>query len=142
MSSEEARRTVQAGLDRRKVARAEREDRLEQYEKDMISACNGRCADAKILRLADEAGRASKEQAQARRMARMEAQVKERERENKATDAVKRYLLCCLALLILTAFTHLPLWAAIATAISTAVFPAGYVFRLYFPAEIPQEVAR
>ena len=142
MSNEEARKTVQAGLDRRKVARAEREDRLEQYERDMISACNGRCADAKILRLADEAGRLPKEQAHARKMARLEAMANEREREVKAKYAVKLYALYCLGLLLLTTFTHLPIWAAIATTIGTAPFPAAYVFRLYFPAEVPQEVAR
>lgn len=137
MSSDEAKRIVSAGLEQRKAKRleVERESRLEQYEQDMIATCNERCADAKIFRMADDAGRIPKEQAQIRRAARMKAKTEDREREEAATDAVKRYIIACAAILLTTAWTNLPLWAAVTLDLGIVVFPAAYIFRLYFPAD-------
>lgn len=135
--SNEARQIVQAGLDRRKADRetAAREARLERYEQDQIRCCNEHSANAKVLRLMDETGRMQREQVKARQAAKAEALAKELEREQAATDAVKKYGVFCLAILCLTIFTHLPLWGAITTAVSMGVFPAAYIFRLYYPLE-------
>ena len=137
MSSDEAKRYVSAGLERRKFARqeAERESRLEQYEQDMIETCNKSCADAKEQRRLDDAGRLTKEQAQARKAARAEAKAKEQAREEAAARAAKYYAIACMVILLATAWTPLPLWAAVTLALGLAVFPAAYIFRLYFPAE-------
>ena len=54
---------------------------------------------------------------------------------NNIANAVKKYGVFCLAILCLTIFTHLPLWGAITTALGMAVFPAVYIFRLYYPLE-------
>lgn len=140
MSSDEAKRIVSAGLERRKAARkeAEQEARLEQYEQDMIETCNKSCADAKEQRRLDDAGRLTRVQAEARRAARMEARAKEQAREDAATAAVKRYILICMAIFWLTAFTNLPVWAAITLSLGLAVFPVVYIFRLYFPVATAQ----
>ena len=133
----EARKIVQAGLDRRKADRetAAREARLERYEQDQIRCCNEHSANAKVLRLMDETGRMQREQYEARRAAREQALALELAREQAAIDAVKRYGVFCLAMLCLTIFTYLPLWAAITTALGLGVFPAAYIFRLYYPLE-------
>lgn len=135
--SNEARQIVQAGLDRRKADRetAAREARLERYEQDQIRCCNEHSANAKVLRQMDETGRMQREQYEARRAAREQAQALEMAREQAATDAVKKYGVFCLAILCLTIFTHLPLWGAITTALGMGVFPAAYIFRLYYPLE-------
>ena len=137
MSNNEARQIVQAGLDRRKADRetAAREARLERYEQDQIRCCNEHSANAKVLRLMNETGRMQREQYEARKAARQQALAKELEREQAATDAVKKYGVFCLAMLCLTIFTHLPMWGAITTAVSMGVFPAAYIFRLYYPLE-------
>lgn len=137
MSNMEAQQIVQAGLERRKAERetAAQEARLERYEKEQIRFCNEHCADAKILRRQEESGRITREQFEARRAAKAEELAKELEREEAATDAVKKYAVSCMATLCLTIFTHLPVWAAITLCVSLAVFPVAYIFRLYFPAE-------
>lgn len=135
--SNEARQIVQAGLDRRKADRetAAREARLERYEQDQIRCCNEHFANAKVQRLMDETGRMNRELYEARKAAREQALALEMAREEAATDAVRKYVVFCLAILCLTIFTHLPLWGAITTALGMGVFPAAYIFRLYYPME-------
>lgn len=137
MSSEEAKRQVQEGLQRKRIQRkeAEKEARLEQYEQDQIKACNVNCADAKLQRKLEETGRLNREQAEERRRARQEAMRQEAIREDKAVHAARYYGLACLWILWLTAVTHLPVWAAFALIISTGIFPVIYIFRLYYPIE-------
>lgn len=135
--SNEARQIVQAGLDRRKADRetAAREAKLERYEQDQIRCCNEHSANAKVLRQMDETGRIQQEQFKARQAAKAEALAKEREREQAAAGAVKKYIFACMATLCLTIFTNLPLWAAVTLALGLGVFPAAYIFRLYYPLE-------
>lgn len=137
MNSDEARRIVQIGLDRRKEDRdlVDQEARLEEYEQDQIHFCNAHFANAKEQRQQEETGRRNKQQYEARRAAREQALAMEMAREQAATDAVKKYGVFCLAILCLTIFTHLPLWGAITTALGMGVFPAAYIFRLYYPLE-------
>ena len=137
MSSDEARRIVQIGLDRRKEDRdtAAKEARLEKYEQDQIHFCNVHSANAKEQRQLEETGRRNMQQYEARRAAREQALAMEMAREQAAIDAVRKYGVFCLAILCLTIFTHIPLWAAITTALGMGVFPAAYIFRLYYPLE-------
>ena len=135
--SNEARMIVQAGLERRKIQRAEaaQEARLERYEQDQIHFCNVHSAAAKEQRQLEETGRIRREQMEERRNARAAALAQELEREEAATEAVKKYAVICLVILCLTIFTYLPLWGAITLIVSLAVFPAAYIFRLYYPLE-------
>lgn len=133
----EARRIVQAGLDRRKADRekAAQEARLERYEQDQIRCCNEHYANAKALRLMDETGRMQREQLRARQAAREEAMARELARDEAAKDAVRKYIMVCLAIFCLTIFTYLPVWAAVTTVLGLALFPAAYILRLYCPVE-------
>lgn len=135
MSSEEAKNIVNAGLQRRRDERkiAEQEERLEQYELDMIGACNENCADARKQRMKEENSRMNQEQAAARQAARETARVQAQALENSAVKAVKRYAMICLVILWMTAWTNLPFWAAVTLILGLAVFPAVYIFRLYYP---------
>ena len=108
----------------------------------MIATCNEKCAEAKKQKIRDDAERLSREQAQARKAAQMEAQEKEQARDKAATHAVKMYALCCLILLCLTSWTPLPLWAALTTAIGLDVFPIIYIYKLYFAPVESEEDAR
>lgn len=137
MSSEEAKRQVQEGLQRKQIQRkeAEKEAQLEQYEQDQIEACNKNCADAQLRRQMEETGRISREQAAARKRERMKAMAEAQAREDKAVHAVRYYGLACMAILWIWAMTRLPFWAAVTLILSIAVFPMVYVFRLYYPIE-------
>ena len=135
MDCEEARSKVSAGLQRRKEAKeaARQEARLEAYEREMIAACNGNCADARKLRLADEADRYSKAQLVAQRKEAREQLQREWERDSQACAAMKQYLVGCMGLMLVTVWTPLPWWAAAALIFGTAVFLSAYIFRLFFP---------
>ena len=135
--SNEARMIVQAGLDRRRSERAEaaQEARLERYEQEQIHFCNVHSANAKEQRQLEETGRIRREQMETRRAERAAALAQEMERDEAATEAVKKYAVSCLVILCLTIFTHLPLWGAITLIVSLAVFPVAYIFRLYYPLE-------
>ena len=137
MSNEEARRIVQLGLERRKADRekAAQEAKLEKYEQDQILFCNMHGADAKVQRQKEETGRLNRERFAAMRTAQAEAVAKQMARDQAAVDAVKKYIVVCLAMFTLTIFTHLPVWAAFTTIMGLAVFPAAYIFRLYYPLE-------
>ena len=137
MNSNEARTIVQSGLERRKEERNEaaREQQLETYERQMICHCNEHCADAKAIRKLEETARLNREQADARRNARKAALEAELAKEERACEAVKRYIVICMGLLCLTVFTALPLWAVITMAIGSGVLLAAYIFRVYYPWE-------
>lgn len=137
MNSNEARTIVQSGLERRKDDRNEaaREQQLEAYERQMICHCNEHCADAKAIRKLEETARLNQEQAEARRISRKAALEAELAKEERACEAVKRYIVICMGLLCLTAFTELPLWAVITMAIGSGVLLAAYIFRVYYPWE-------
>ena len=122
------RENVQAIIDRNRADIKERlrEGRLEQYELDMIRQLNIHCADAKK-------DTASREREEARIAEREAARAKDREREEKGTQAVRLYVYSCVGNLLLVGFTSFPWWAAIALALGLAVFPVVYIYRLYVP---------
>lgn len=140
---EENKRIVREGLDRRKAARleAQNEARLEQFERDMIRACNENSANAKIERMAVAADRSSKTQSRAKIASRKNAKYRKMERENGTIHAVMLYVLAVAGLFWLTTWTHLPAYAAITCAISFFPFLPIYVSRLYEPIEESMEVA-
>lgn len=146
MSSEEAKRLVNEGLQLRRQRReeAERETRLEEYEREMIARCNGNCADARASRQEDEqrtmtlalrAARQQEQQAQlaAQRKQEREEMLQQWAREETACEAVKRYIFGCMGLMLVTVWTPLPWWAAAALIFGTAVWLGAYVFRVFYP---------
>ena len=128
MNSEAAKQYVKAGLELRNRERKERvrENALDQYELDMIRKLNINCAGKK-----EET--AEKQIRAARAAARLAAQLKEREREEKGTRVIKQYGMICVGILLLVGFSSLPWWAAITLAFGLAQFPAIYIYRLYCP---------
>jgi len=132
---EEARQIVSQGLELRRIQRREeeKEAKLEQYEQDMISGCNLHCVNARKDRQSMEQDSARKEAAAARRAERAAAKAKAWQLECKSNDALRKYGLACMVVLLVSAITKLPFWAAMALMISGAVFPAAYIYRLYVP---------
>lgn len=130
IKQEAARQIVSAGLEQRRQLRqeAEREARQEAYEKEMILACNLHCADARK-------GRESRERDAKRRAERAQARAKAVELEFKSVSAVRYYGILCLVVLLVSAVTRLPFWAAAALIAGGAIFPAVYIYRLYNPIE-------
>lgn len=137
MSNEERKRIVSDGLARRREERqqAEKEARLEEYEQDMIEACNIHCADAKQQRQLEETGRINRQIAQNRKEARAQAKAQEAKREENAMDAIRAYIYVCIGTVLAASWTPLPWYGAVALAAGLAVFPAAYIFRLYYPIE-------
>lgn len=105
---------------------------LDAYEAEMISGINAH-------RAARAAQAHSRDELIAERVAADKAMREDMEREYKSSEAIKRYILVCLATLCFSAFSPFPVWAAAAFCLGGAVFPASYIFRLYFPIENESE---
>ena len=86
---------------------------LDAYEAEMISGINAH-------RAARAAQALSRDELIAERVAADKAMREDMERENKSSEAIKRYLLVCLATLCFSAFSPFPVWAAAARALSSA----------------------
>lgn len=113
-------------------AALEADKALDAYEMEMISGINAHRAavTAQVL---------SREELIAERAAADKAAREDMEREYKASEAIKRYLVVCLATLCFAAFSPFPVWAAATFCLGGGVFPAAYIFRLYFPIENESE---
>lgn len=105
---------------------------LDAYEAEMISGINAH-------RAARAAQALSRDERIAERVAADKAAREDMEREYKSSEAIKRYILVCLATLCVSAFTPFPVWGAVTFCLGGAVFPASYIFRLYFPIEESEE---
>lgn len=105
---------------------------LDAYEAEMISGINAH-------RAARAAQALSRDELIAERVAADKAMREDMEREHKSSEAIKRYILVCLATLCFAAFSPFPVWAAAAFCLGGAVFPAAYIFRLYYPIENESE---
>lgn len=108
------------------------DEALEAYEVEMISGINAH-------RAVRAAQAISREELIAERVAADKAAREDMEREYKSSEAINRYILVCLAILCFAAFSPFPVWAAITFCVASAVFPASYIFRLYFPIENESE---
>ena len=106
---------------------------LDAYEAEMISGINAH-------RAVRAAQALSREELIAERVAADKAAREDMERDYKASEAIKRYILVCLATMCFAAFSPFPVWAAAAFCLGGAVFPASYIFRLYYPIEEEAEV--
>lgn len=108
------------------------DEALEAYEVEMISGINAH-------RAVRAAQAISRDELIAERVAADKAAREDMERDCKASEAIKRYILVCMATLCFAAFSPFPVWAAITFCVASAVFPAAYIFRLYFPIENESE---
>lgn len=108
------------------------DEALDVYEAEMISGINAH-------RAARAAQALSRDELIAERVAADKAMREDMEREYKSSEAIKRYILVCLATLCFAAFSPFPVWAAAAFCLGGAVFPASYIFRLYYPIDNESE---
>lgn len=134
MFSDEAKRYVAAGLEQRSIARneREREEKLEAYEAEMISFCNRHSADSKKTY-------AEKEKCESHRAMREEKRAAMRQKEEAAEMACTKYGYACVAILLLSAWTPLPFYAAVALIAGLAVFPVVYIVKLFGLLEVKEE---
>ena len=119
---------------------------MEAYEKEMITFCNGHCANAKVIRQKDaetaltlvlEANRQKElrdQMVEARKREREQLRM-EMERDATAMDAVRRFVVFCLVTALVTVWTPFPWWAAVALVVGTTALTAAYIFRVYNPVE-------
>ena len=128
MDKNEARQIVAEDLENRKLQRAEeaREAKREQFEQDMITACNRNCADRKKTREKEE-------MSAQRRAAIAAAKAKAWELECKANNALRLYGVMCLVVLLVSAVTKLPFWAAMSLIVGGTAPLAAYIYRLFVP---------
>ena len=137
MSNEEKKRIVAEGLERRKADRvaAEREAQLDSYEQEQLDAVHLNCEDAKLKREAERNRQKERQERIARRQAWAAQAAKAQMLEDKSVAAVRYYGVLCLVVLLVSAITRLPFWAAAALILGGTVFPIAYIFRLYNPLE-------
>ena len=137
MNSEKARAVVLDGLQMKRHLReeAKQEAQLEAYERDMIATCNDHCADAKVLRLANEQYRIDREQMAAEKRQQREAMLRSLERDAKAADAVRAFVFVVMVIMLVTVWTPFTWWAAVALTVGLAVCLGAYIFRIYVPWE-------
>lgn len=137
MSNEEKKRIVQDGLDRRKAdrAEAEREAKLESYEQEQLTAVHRNCEDARLSREAEQTRAMQHQQRIARRQAWAAQAAQKQMLEDKSMAAVRYYGVLCLVVMLISALTRFPFWAAMALIMGGSVFPMAYIFRLYNPTE-------
>lgn len=128
MSSEEAKAIVTAGLERRQMDRSHREQeaKLDSYEQAMIQTISARSAQAKK----EEQKKQNREKLRAMATARRQEQDR---KDAAAEEAIKRYALVCLLIMMLATWTQLPWYGAAALICGLAAITAAHIFRLYYP---------
>lgn len=117
MQCEMNRRVVQEGLRRRADRRAETERSLEAYEVDMIRFCNDRHAMALMDERVDADVRMCRQQSNARIAKRAKIRALKQERRKDTVLDCLTYFVVTVLLFWLTAWTYLPVWCAVTTAI-------------------------
>lgn len=120
----EAKQYVAEGLERRKTDRQTREQQLDNYEQQMIAFCNKHSADSKQSRTETE----KRETYRALKAEKLEAM---RRKDAAAEMACTKYGYACVAILLLSAWTPIPFYAAVALIAGLAVFPVAYIVKLY-----------
>lgn len=128
MSSDEAKKIVSAGLERRQEARVQREneEKLDNFEQEMIAFCNTHSADAKKERNKQQ----NREKLRALSLARRKEEAR---KEAETVEAMKVYGYICAGILLLSAWTPLPLYAAAALICGLAAIVAAHIYRIYYP---------
>lgn len=133
MSSNEARQIVEAGLERKKAERLQRDAELEKQERLLRMTIN----DNHLVKTISEAQKKElqKEEARKRKEARAKARADSAARDMAAEDALSRYGIICLVILLIASIARLNVFVVIALVLGLAVFPAAYIYRLYVPLE-------
>lgn len=133
MSTEEARKYVQQGLDRRSAETKRREADLDDQARQLLAVIN----DNHTVRTRTEAQKreAARAKREAEKEAKRQAKAAAQALENAAVEATRQYIKISAIILLATALTPFPWWGFLALTAGLAVFPTVYIFRLYYPME-------
>ena len=131
MSTNEARKIVEDGLERKRIEREQRDAALEDQARQLRLTISGNHAEKTM----SEIQRKAREEAEARerRAERVRAKAARVYRDMKVEQIVRSYGVLCLLILLLTAVTRLNILVSIALVLGMGVFPAVDIYRLYFP---------
>lgn len=131
MSNEEARQIVEGGLEQRRIQRQKRAEELEDQARLLRITINDNHL---VKAINEERNKQLKiEEDRKRREARARERAESVIRDQKASDACNSYLMACLLIMLVSAVTRLNFFVALALILGLAVFPAAYIFRLYYP---------
>lgn len=111
------------------------EAELEHYEMEQLTAVHRNCENARLDREAEQTRMQEKQARIARRQEWAAQEARRQMLEYKATNAVRYYGVLCLVVMLISALTQFPFYAMAALILGGAVFPAAYIFRLYYPPE-------
>lgn len=131
MSSEEARQIVENGLEKRKAEMVRRDAELEDQARQLRMTISGNHVEKTMTEIQKKAR--AEEEARRRKAERAQAKAARVYRDMKAEEAVNRYGIVCLVILLLTAVTRLNIFVMIALVLGLAVFPIADIYRLYNP---------
>lgn len=134
MSADEARSIVNAGLERRKIEREQRDAELEDQERILRLKINDNhttktLTECQRLELQKEAEADRKKRNAERRAQRLA-------RELEVEDTVQKSILTGLSILLAAGIFRLNFFVSMALILGLAVFPAVKIYRLYVPMEV------
>ena len=129
MSSDEARKIVADGLERRKEEKMQRDAELDEQERLLRLTINGNHTE-KTLSEAQKKEQ-EKEKARQRREAKEKARRDRAARDMAAETTVNNYGAACLVILLVACVTRLNVFVVLALVLGLAVFPIAKIYRLY-----------
>ena len=133
MSCDEARCVVTEGLERRKEARIRRDAELETQARQLRQTISGNHAMKTMTEIQRKA--MEEEEARKRKAERAKAKADLVIKDMKAEDACRKYGFAVLLVILLTAVSRMNVFFSMALILGMAVFPAVYIYRLYYPLE-------
>ena len=131
MSSNEAKRTVEAGLERKKMERARRDAELDRQERMLRMTIN----DNHLVKTITEEQKKiqQKEAARKRRETWAKEQAERVARDMAAEQAVNYYGVLCLVIILVASVFRMNFFVTMALVLGMAAVFAAYVYRVYVP---------
>ena len=129
MSSDEARKIVADGLERRKEEKMQRDAELDEQERLLRLTINGNHTE-KTLSEAQKKEQ-EKEKARQRREAKEKARRDRAARDMAAEMTLNNYGVAFLVILLVACVTRLNVFVVLALVLGLAVFPIAKIYRLY-----------
>lgn len=133
MSADEARNIMTAGLERRKEDRVRRDAALEDQARQLRLTISGNHAMKTMTEIQRKA--LEEEEARKRKAERAKAKAELVIKDMKTENAVNKYGIFCIIMILLAAVSRLNIFVLLATVLGVSVFPVVYIYRLYNPLE-------
>ena len=131
MSSNEARKIVESGLERKKMERMQRDAELERQERLLRMTIN----DNHLVKTINEEQKKlqQKKAAQALRESRAKKQADRVARDMAAEEAVHIYGIVFLVILLVSSIFRMNFFVTLALMVGMAAVFAAYIYRIYVP---------